>query len=79
MTGRGYHATTVDALFQAMIVTTANTVTATIVRSAAHIARCAIPRFVLAVHTNVPHVMSRFVVVALPNARIAKKYSVRTV
>ena len=62
-----------------MIAITANVVTATIVRSAAHIAECAIPQFAWAVHTSVPHVMNRFAKAVPRNARIAKKPTVRIV
>ena len=65
--------------YQAMIAITANAVTATIVRSAAHIAVCAIPQFAWAAAMSVPHVMNRSAKAVLPNARIAKKSTVRIV
>ena len=79
MTGREYPATTAVAQWLAMIVTTVNLATEIIVRSAAHTAKCVIPHFALDVLMNVLVVMSRFVRVALPNARNVKKFTVRTV
>ena len=70
---------TAAALYQAMIVITANAVTATIVVSVQRIARCAIRHFVWDVLMNVPHVMSLFARDVQPNARNAKKYFVRIV
>ena len=79
MTGREYPVMTAVALYQVMIATTVNHVTEIIVRSAAHIARCVIPRCVWGVLMNVPHATSLFARAVLPNARIAKKLTVRIV
>ena len=63
--------------YQAMIAITANTATGITARSAAAIARGAIRQCVWGVLMGVPHAMSRSVVTVLPNARIAKRRSVR--
>ena len=65
--------------YQAMNVITANAVTVTIVRSAAHIARCVILQSALDVLMNVPHVTNQSARDVQPNARNARKYFVRIV
>ena len=70
---------TAAVLYPAMIAITANHVTAIIVRSAAHIARSAIPHCVWGVHTNVPHVMSQSVRAVLPNVRSVRRRCVKIV
>ena len=70
---------TAAVLYQAMIAITVNHVTEIIVRSVRRIARCVTPHFVWDVLMNVPDAMNRFVRAVLPNARIAKKLTVRIV
>jgi hypothetical protein len=79
MTGKVYPATTAAIPYPAMSVITANTVTVTIVHSAAHIVRCVIQQSVLVAPMNVPPVTSQFARDVQPNARNAKKYFVRIV
>ena len=68
---------TAAAPCRAMIAITVNHVTEIIVRSVRRIARCVTPHFVWDVLMNVPHAMSRSVITVRPNARIAKRRSVR--
>ena len=63
--------------YQAMIAITANTATGITAAVAAAIAKSVIQQFVWGVLMDVPHAMSRSVVTVLPNARIAKRRSVR--
>ena len=70
---------TVAARFRAMTAITANVATVTIVVSVRRIARCAIRHFVWDVLMNVPHAMSLFAKAVQPNARIAKRLTVRIV
>ena len=62
-----------------MIVITVNIVSEIIVRNAAAIARCVIPRSAWAVLMNVHPAMNLFVKVVQQHARNAKKHSARTV
>ena len=64
--------------YQAMSVITASAATVTIVRSAAHTAKCVTPPCVLVVLMNVPAVMNRFVRVVLINVKNVKKCFVKT-
>ena len=68
---------TVEVTYQAMTATTVNIATGITARSAAAIARCAIRQCVWGVLMSVPHAMSLSVITVLPNARIAKRRSVR--
>ena len=61
-----------------MIVITVNTVTGTIVPSAAHTAKYVIPLSVLVVHTSAPHVMNRSVRVVQLNVKNVRKCFVKT-
>ena len=79
MTGRGYHAMTVDTRLLAMSAIIVSIASVTTVRNAAAIAKCAIPRSVWAVLMNAHPAMNLFAKVVQQHARNAKKHSVRTV
>ena len=77
MTGKVHPAMTAAAQCLTMIATTVTTATGITAAVAAAVARCVIQQCVLGVLTSVPHAMSRSAATVLPNAKIAKKSSVR--